>query len=550
MRSVYSFINLTGLIVGLAAFTLIYLWIAEELSYDHFHSGHDKIYRVVEKQLSENGEAYPLALTPGPLAPWLKNSFAEIDQVCRLLVRYDDLSLYQHGIAADQEFFDLFTFPLVTGETKSFHTGTDKIIISHKLSSTYFGNVNALGKIFKIAGHDFIVIAVMQDVPTHSHLQFDFVIPFNFLESAGFSNPNPWNQNSFHTYLSLHSTDGIDAFRKKIKNAIRINHPASTNEIELQSIADIHLKSTHLNNDMAGRGNFQYVTIFSAIAVFILLIASINYANLATARSVKRAKEAGVRKVIGANRFQLILHFFSESFLYSFLALIVALLIVWVLLPAFNALVGKSLSFDIQEPAIIISLLGSVLLCTLVGGAYPALVLSSLNPAAVFKGNLKSGKGSVIVRRSIVIVQFVLSIAFLSGTLIVRNQLHFIQSRNLGYNKDNMLSFSTNRKLRQQYAAFKNELQNVPGVISVTATNNSLSNVGKSTWDIEWEGKNPDKQILFHQIMTDHDFLKTYSMALADGRDFSVLNSSDSTGVLLNEEAIRQMNLDSPLRGL
>jgi len=552
MRSVYSFINLTGLIVGLAAFTLIYLWIAEELSYDHFHSGHDKIYRVVEKQLSENGEAYPLALTPGPLAPWLKNSFAEIDQVCRLthlefLVRYDDLSLYQHGIAADQEFFELFTFPLVTGETKSFHTGTDKIIISHKISSTYFGNVNALGKIFKIAGHDFIVIAVMQDVPTHSHLQFDFVIPFNFLESAGFSNPNPWNQNSFHTYLSLHSTDGIDSFRKKIKNAIRINHPASTNEIELQSIADIHLKSTHLNNDMAGRGNFQYVTIFSAIAVFILLIASINYANLATARSVKRAKEAGVRKVIGANRFQLILHFFSESFLYSFLALIVALLIVWVLLPAFNALVGKSLSFDIQEPAIIISLLGSVLLCTLVGGAYPALVLSSLNPAAVFKGNLKSGKGSVIVRRSIVIVQFVLSIAFLSGTLIVRNQLHFIQSRNLGYNKDNMLSFSTNRKLRQQYAAFKNELQNVPGVISVTATNNSLSNVGKSTWDIEWEGKNPDKQILFHQIMTDHDFLKTYSISLADGRDFSVLNSSDSTGVLLNEEAIRQMNLDSPL---
>jgi len=552
MRSVYSFINLTGLIVGLASFTLIYLWISEELSYDRFHNGHDRIFRVVEKQLSENGEAYPLALTPGPLGPWLKNSFAEIDQVCRLthlefLVRYDDQSFYQKGIAADPEFFELFSFPLLTGEAKSFHTGTDKIVISQKLSFAYFGNANSLGKIFKIADHDFIVIAVMQNAPTHSHLQFDFVIPFDFLESAGFLNPNPWHQNGFHTYLSLNAIDGIGVFSDKIRNAINVNYPASATEIELQAIADIHLKSTHLNNDMAGRGNFQYVTIFSAIGIFILLIASINYANLATARSVKRAKEAGVRKVIGANRFQLIFHFFSESFLYSFLALIAALLIVWLALPSFNGLTGKSLSFTIQDPAIIISLLGSVIFCSLIGGAYPALVLSSLNPAAVFKGYIKSGKGAVIVRRSIVIVQFILSIAFLSGTLIVKNQLQFIQSRNLGFNKDNMLRFSTNRKLRQQYPAFKSELQNIPGVTGVTATNNSLSNIGKSTWDIEWEGKNPDQEILFHQIMTDHDFLKTYSIALAAGRDFSVLNASDSTGVLLNEEAIRQMNIDDPL---
>jgi putative ABC transport system permease protein len=552
MRNVYSLINLIGLMVGLAAFALIYLWVIEELSYDQFHSNHDKIFRVVENQYNESGEAYPLALTPGPLGPYLKNSFAEIDQVCRLaqlefLVRHDDQSFYQNGIAADPEFFDLFSFPLVSGETKSFHTGIDKIIISEKLASVFFGDDTALGKIFKIADRDFVITAVMQNVPTHSHLQFDFALPFNFLETAGFENPNLWNQNGFHTYLSLQSVDESDSFEGKIRNAIKVNHPESTTEIGLQPLKDIHLKSTHLNNDMAGRGNFQYVTIFSAIGIFILLVASINYANLATARSIKRAKEAGVRKVIGANRVQLILHFFSESFLYSFLALGAALLVVWGLLPSFNLLTGKSLSFNILDPAILISLLSSVIFCTLLGGAYPALVLSSLNPVAVFKGYAKSGKGAVVLRRTIVIVQFILSISFLTGTLIIKNQLHYIQSRQLGFNKDNVLTFSANRKLRQQYTTFKSELQNVPGVISVTATNCSLSDASPSTWDVEWEGKNPDEEILFHRLVADHDFLNTYSIGLAAGRDFSILNSSDSTGVLVNEEAIRQMGIDEPL---
>lgn len=552
LRSVYSFINLTGLVVGLTVFTLIYLWVIEEISYDRFHKRHDKIFRIVENQPRENGEVYPLALTPGPLGLYLKNSFAEIDLVCRLselefLVRYDYMSFYQKGIAADPDFFELFSFPLVTGETKSFHTGSDKIIISEKLALTYFGDDNALGRIFKIAEHDFIVIAVMRNVPTHSHLQFDFVIPFYFLEAAGFLTPNLWNQNGFHTYLSLGSADGLDSFSDKIRNVIKVNHPESDTEIALQPLTDIHLKSTHLNNDMAGRGDFQYVTIFSAIGIFILLIASINYANLATARSIKRAKEAGVRKVIGANRFQLMLHFFAESLLYSFLALGIALLAAWALLPSFNQLTGKSLSFDILQPTILISLLGSVVFCSVIGGVYPALVLSSLNPVVVFKGYMKTGRKAVVLRRSIVIVQFILSISFLTGTLIIKNQLHYIQSRNLGFDKDNVLTFSTNRKLRQQYATFKRELQNVPGVISVTAANSSLSGAGQSTWDVTWEGKKPDNEILFHQLMVDHDFLNTFSINVADGRDFSVLHSSDSTGVILNEEAIRQMNIAEPL---
>jgi len=552
LRTIYSFINLTGLIVGLSAFTLIYLWVIEELSYDRFHSNHDKIFRVVENQYNENGEVYPLALTPGPLGNYLKNSFAEVDQVCRIaqldfLVRYDDQSYYQKGLAADTDFFELFSFPLTSGETKSFHSGIDKIIVSEKLASTYFNHTNPLGKIFKLADRDFVVTAVMRDVPASSHLQFDFVISFDFLEAAGFSNPTQWNQNDFHTYVSLLSVHDVDAFGSKIRDAIKVNYPETTNEIILQPLVDIHLKSTHLNNDMAGRGNFQYVTIFSAIGIFILIIASINYANLATARSFKRAKEAGVRKVIGANQFQLILHFFSESLLYSFLALVVALLVVWLFLPSFNQLTGKTLSIYILEPVILLSLMGSVIFCAILGGAYPALVLSTLKPVNVFRGFMKSGKSAVVIRRTIVIVQFILSISLLTGTLIVRNQLHYIQSRKLGFNKDNVLTFSTNRKLRQQYAAFKSELQSIPGVMSVTAANSSLSGVRKSTWDVEWEGKNPDKEILFHQLMVDHDFLSTYSISLVNGRDFSIQNSSDSSGVLLNEEAIHQMNIDDPL---
>lgn len=552
LRSIYSFINLIGLVAGLSVFVLIYLWVMHELSYDRFHPTYENTYRITKKQFNEKGEVYPVALTPGPLGPYVESTLPEVEQTCRLvqvelLLRHEEKAYYHTGLAADRSLFDLFHFPVLQGEVNSFNEGVDKIILTKKLATSYFGDRDPMGKMFTLVGHDLMVTGVIEDVPTNTHIQFDYVIPFEFLKTTSLQNIDTWEWNSYHTYLSVKDTKQVSEIEGKITEALIAHDPETKTQIALQPLADIHLKSGHLNNDMRNRGNFQYVLIFSAVGIFILIIASINYANLATARSLKRAKEAGVRKAIGASKMQLVFHFFSESLLYTIAAFAISLVIAWIVLPFFNELAGKTLTFNILSPGVALPLVGSVLFCALMGGAYPALLLSSLNPALVLKGQSKSGRSTLYLRRALVVIQFILSISFLTGTLIVYQQLNFIQSRNLGFSKENILIFSSNRKLRQQYPEFKNELFAIKGVMGVTATNSKLSYSDQNIGSVAWEGKDPNHEILFHQLMTDHDFITTYSISLADGRDFSEEIKSDSNAVLVNEAALSQMNLADPL---
>ncbi|MBK8289966.1 MAG: ABC transporter permease [Flammeovirgaceae bacterium] len=552
LRSIYSFINLIGLIAGLSVFVLIYLWVVHELSYDRFHPKYKSTYRITKKQLNDKGEVYPIALTPGPLGPYIESTIPNIEQTCRLvqvelLLRHEEKAYYHIGLAADASLFELFKFSFQQGGINSFREGIDKIILTEKLATTYFGNSDPMGKMFTLVGRDLTVIGVIEDVPNNTHIQFDYIIPFEFLKATGLQDIDTWEWNSYHTYISLKDTKQVAVVEQKITQALVAHDPETKTQIALQPLADIHLKSAHLNNDMRNRGNFQYVLIFSGVGIFILIIASINYANLATARSLKRAKEAGVRKAIGASKMQLIIHFFSESLLYATAAFVVSLFIAWIVLPAFNELAGKPLTFDILSPGVFLPLVGSIIFCALMGGAYPALLLSSLNPALVLKGQTKSGRSTLYLRRALVVIQFILSISFLTGTFIVYQQLNFIQSRNLGFSKENILIFSSNRKLRQQYPEFKAELLAINGAKGVTATNSKLSYSDQSISSVTWEGKDPDHDVLFHQLMTDHDFVSTYSISLAEGRDFSEEISSDSNAVLLNEAAIAQMNLKEPL---
>ncbi len=552
LRSVYSFINLTGLIVGFAAFILIYLWVEQQLSYDRFHSDYENIYRVVENQIDDSGSVYPVAVTPSPLSPYLKNTFAETDETCRLsfldlLVRHDAQAFYQKGALADPAMFDLFTFPIVAGEVRSFETGVDKIIITRKIARTYFGNAEPTGKTLRLLDQEMLITAVLEDLPVNSHIQFDFIIPFEFLRAKGYDSLVNWGFNNHHTYVKL--TDQADPilYTEKIKNSIGKHLPKSKTELALQPLSEIHLKSNHLNNDVAGRGNMLYVYIFSAVGIFILIIASINYANLSTARSIKRSKEAGVRKVVGASRSQLMFYFFSESLFYCLLAFAFALLACWLLLPGFSELSGSQLKFNIFLPTIIFPLMGAVMFCSFLGGVYPAILLSSLNPTAVLKNILKTGSGTIAVRRILVIIQFALAIAFLSGTFVVHNQLSYIRNRNLGFEKENILTFPTFRTIRKQFQAFKTELLAIPGIQHVSATSTKISLTDDSSDDMSWEGKEAEKDQLFHKLMVDYDFLKTFSISLAEGRDFSPEIKSDSTAVILNEEAVRQMGLADPV---
>jgi len=551
MQSIYSFINLSGLIVGLSAFILIFLWVEEEWSYDRFHPDSTAIFRIVENQFNDN-EVYPVAVTPAPLAPHLKATFAEVEAACRVgnadfIVRRDENAFAQKGLLVDPEFFDVFTFPIVKGEHKTFASSVDAIMISERLLEIYFKTEDPIGKTLTVLGKELLVTAVLQNVPGNSHLQFDFVIPMEFVRAGGYDDLQKWNINNYYTYAKLSAAANTPAFADKIKNIIKEKHPKSDAELIVQPLQEVHLRSNHLNNDGTGRGNILYVYIFSAVGIFILVIASINYANLATARSFKRAKEAGVRKVIGANRLQLMVHFFSESFLYSVLAFLIAIGVSWFMLPSFNELSGKTIEFELFNPAIYWPLLASVFFCSFLGGAYPALLLSALNPAIVLKGYLKNGKGTIIFRRTLVVIQFVLAISFLAGTLVVQDQLDYIRARDLGFEKENILTFSANKNLRQQFDAFKSELLTLPGVMGVTATSSRLSNINESSDMVQWQGKNPDASVLFHVLPVEQDFVKTFSMEIVEGRDFSPEIISDSGAMLINEEAARQMGIADPL---
>ncbi|MCX8489768.1 MAG: FtsX-like permease family protein, partial [Cyclobacteriaceae bacterium] len=305
------------------------------------------------------------------------------------------------------------------------------------------------------------------------------------------------------------------------------------------SISFLHFKiycSSKLNSNL-----------FSSIALFVLVIASINYSNLATARSIKRSKETGVRKVMGSTRTQLVFFFLLESAFYCLLALSLALLVSWLLLPHFNELVDKQLVLDLFSRKIIIPLLFFTILCAVIGGAYPALILSSQNPAIVFRGMAKAGNRTILMRRALVVIQFILSIGLLSGTFVIQRQLEYIETKNLGYEKEKIISFTLIRKIRQNYIAIKNELLALPAVKSVTANNQSISFNDSWTDSFSWEGKSPDDNRIFHQLIVDVDFLKTFNITLAAGREFSADLVSDSSSLLINEETATQMGLVDPV---
>ena len=556
-RNVYTLLNITGLIIGFTALILIFLWVNEELSYDRFHSDNKTIFRVVSTQFSEEGEAHPVAITPAPLAEYLENNFEEIESACRIrlvefFLKFEEVGFYKGGLAADPSFFNVFSFPLSQGVVSNFNEGVDKIIISERLAHTYFGDTDPIGKVFVIGGHDVMITAVMENIPTNSHLQFDFVMPIKFLEAVSITTLDRWDIFQCFTYFKTKRDETQSVLEEKIKNIVIKNDPQSTSLLSLQPLSDIHLKSTHLssdlkyeNNDTISPGNAQYVNLFSFLAIFVLIIASINYSNLAAARSIKRSKETGVRKVLGSSRFQLVGYFFSESIIYCTLSLSIALLISWLLLPSFNELSGKQLEFHFSVE-MIGYLLVSTLFCSFLG-AYPTLLITSQNPVNVLKGFAKASNKTISLRRILVAVQFTLSISLLTGTLIIQRQLNYINSKDLGYDKSNMISYETTRKVRAQYPVIKDELLTLPTVKYVTANNYSISFADYWTDELVWEGKNSTSKIIFQQLVVDHDFLKTYAISLSTGRDFSISIASDSSAILLNEEAVAKMGITNPI---
>ncbi|MCK5148531.1 ABC transporter permease [bacterium] len=546
----YAAINIIGLAIGLAATMLILMWVQDELSYDRFHEKLPRLYRAFTHQVY-SGQVFNFRDTPAPLSAALESEFPEVERAITLLVtrggvvEYNDRRFDEDAICfASSGFFDLFTFPLIKGEVGEQFKSKSSIMITEETAEKYFGDDSALGKVLRFGEADFEVSGVLKNIPRQSHLQFDFVLPFeNSADLAGINLEN-WYSNWPSTYILLKQGADATRFAAKIEGVIKAHAEHSAASVWMQPVSRTWLY--RLTGEKAG---MHYVQIFSAVAFFVLLIACINFMNLSTAKAANRAKEVGLRKVFGAFRQKLIIQFYSESIILAVLALGIALLLVVIGLPLFNQLSGKEMSLTILKDVEIWGLFLAITLLTgVVAGSYPALVLSAFKPASILGRRFTSSSGGVLFRRVLVIVQFTLSVALVIGTSVVREQIRYIQAKDLGYDNKNLLVLRLRGEGREKYSVFKTELLKLSGVEGVTGTDKLPIYGGNSTASYNWDGKDPEFSVLINQVRCDFDYINEMGMTMALGRDYSRHSSGDiGHSYILNETAIQRMGLDDPV---
>ena len=552
----YSFINLAGLAIGMACTLLILLWVKDELSYDRFHKNGEDIYRIMSygtKYMIEGFDG-----TPAPLAPAVKEevpgivNYARFSDVPKLVCRYGDKAFYEtRGLIADPSIFEIFTFPFVQGDPKTALTEPLDIVITETVAKKYFGSENPVGKILEIEGMPAAVKGVIQDIPHNSHIQFDFLSSYEFIQELtnyGMS----WGSFNFITYLQLETNRDIQEIGKNITAiAAKNNCPQVKDGVEfrLQPLTAIHLDSRAAFRNYSDIGDRKYVYVFSIIAFFILLIACINFMNLSTARSSTRAKEVGMRKTVGASRRQLVSQFFGESLFLTSMACVFAMILVIALLPAFSQITEKQLKLDIIDIQLVIGLIIIVLLTAVTAGSYPAIYLSSFIPVKVLKGVFKSEGKSQTFRRILVVFQFSLSIALLIGTSVAYNQIRFLRHAKLGFNKENIVYVPVKENIGKRYDAFKAELLNDSNILSVAAQYYLFAKEGAfRTTDYDWEGREEGQQADIILNLADYDFISMLDLELAGGRNFAKEYATDAKqAYILNEEAIREMGIQDPV---
>jgi predicted permease len=547
----YSLINISGLAIGMACCLLISMWVLDELSYDKFHKNASQLYRVEENQ-HYSGRIFHVTVTPYPIAPAMVKEFPEIADATRYvwaggsLLRYKEKAFYEYYMrAVDPSFLNMFTFPLIKGDITTALKESHSIIISEKIAEKYFGEEDPLGKTITINNKNvFTVTGILKDVPHNSYLQFDILIPYEFLRKTGRTNDS-WGSNSIQTFVKLQPQATMDQTNKKILNYIRTREKESLTDLELMPFTRIHLHAYWGYEKKAG--NIVGVYIFSVIAVFILVIACINFMNLATARSARRAREVGMRKVVGALKSNLIRQFFTESVVFALVALVLAVIIVMLLLPTFNNLTGKEITFGVAGFQNILMLLLAITLFTgIVAGSYPALYLSAFHPVKVLKGSLS--RGGVLFRRILVVFQFVLSIFLILGIIVTSQQFTYLKNKDLGYDKDHLFYVGVREGIKNSYQTLKTEIKKIPNVLGVTGTQQVPGNIGSNSSNADWDGKDPEFDLLvgFNQI--DYDFVKTMKIDIVSGREFTKDFPGDiKKNFLINEEMARIMRNKEPV---
>ncbi len=560
----YSFINLMGLATGIACCILILIYMQDEFSYDRYPEDYEQIYRITfHMQTPDRGEK-DTARTPPPWAPSLAEDFPEVENYCRLkiplvswLVSREEIDKRFHEkefYFADETVFDFFNFKLKKGDPQTALKDPKALVLTERAAHKYFGNEDPMGKTLRLDNtYDFLITGVMENVPKHSHFSFDILASFSTLSAIPIYGGNvytTWRNGlgaDLYTYIRL--KDGVDpaAIEKKMPEFLQkylgdiIRQFNIKISARLQPLTSIHLRS-NLDAEIRANSDIRYIYIFSAIAIFILLTACINFMNLATARSAIRAQEVGMRKVIGAEKNQLVFQFFGETIFLAFLALILALVLVFIILPVFNSLSGKMLEVSLWNPWMLLGIVGITLFVGIVSGSYPALFLSSFQPVAIFRGSLKAGKANKTLRKALVIFQFALSIVFIIGTGIIYDQLRFIRNRDLGFDKEQIVVLPMgDPRARQVYQTFKDRALQDPSVLAVSGANSVPGGLIGVLLFLP-EDAQAGEEVTMEHFAVDHDFIETMGLDILEGRTFSLEYSTDTMeAFILNEAAVKRM---------
>jgi len=566
----YSFLNIFGLAMGMTCSLLILLWIRDEKSVDGFHVNGDRLYSVYERQYYD-GKIESGYFTPGVLPDELKKVLPEVEMASgftwkdRNTFQVGDKILKEEGTSAGADYFQMFSYPLLEGRAANALATPVSIAISRKMATDFFGSPKAaINKTIRYQNRkDLTVTAVFEDQPETVSDKFDYLLNWKtFLDDNSWA--KDWGNNGPRTLILLRKdanpalvvkklTHFLDNYNKDQSKSFRI-------QLGMQRFGDIYLHSNFKNGNIEG-GRIEYVRLFSVVAIFILLIACINFMNLTTARSVKRAKEIGIRKVVGAVRPALIRQFIGEAVLLSLFSVLLALGIVLLVLPAFNHMTGKVISFPFSSSSFWLSLACLTLVTGVISGSYPALFLSSFQPIRVLKGtegirwsrtrmergtklrrsSMKFSAGAAWFRKGLVVFQFVLSIVLIVGTIVVSGQVNYVQSINLGYDRENLVSIPLEGDLTGKYKLFKEEARHIQGVGDVSRISQGPADIENGTGGLDWDGKDPNNVIMFTNTSAGYDLVKTMKLKMAAGREFSADYQTDSVGYLINEEAMRRM---------
>ncbi|WKZ60470.1 MAG: ABC transporter permease [Cyclobacteriaceae bacterium] len=548
----YFFINLIGLATGLTCTLLIYLWVRDELNMNKFHEHDARLYQVMEhQQYADN--LMTTSSTPGILSEGLKDEFPEVEFAATLTwVNPFTLSVGEHNVKAKgfyvgADFFQIFSFPLIEGQADKVLTDKLSIVISRDMAMKLFDtDQNLIGKVVEFQHQkSFTVTGVYENLPSSSSYQFDFVLPFEVFKEEN-QWVTEWGNNGPSTMIVLREGSDAGAFSDKIKDYIKGKNEESNVTLFIQKFSDRYLYGRYENGVQSG-GRIEYVNLFSIIAIVILIIACINFMNLATARASRKAKEVGIKKSIGAQRRSLVFQYISESMVLTVLAVLLSLALVWLILPQFNSITEKNISLLLNDPQLMMWLFAITVFTGIVAGSYPALYLSGFKPAAVLKGVVKGSWGELWARKGLVVFQFSISVFLIVSVLVVYKQVSFVQSKNLGYTKEQLIQFPIEGKVLDNRKTFLEQVRNIPGVVNASAIGHSLLGRNSNTGGLQWEGKNPEDIILFENIRVDYNLFETLELEFLEGRPFSEEYGADSSKIIFNEAAIKVMGLDEPI---